>query len=325
LAQLPQFKAESVLSGDWMKDFEEYSLDQFPFREAFRRIKSISAFYLLQQKDNNDIYIADGHAAEIIYPLSENSVNNAAKKLTAIYDEFLAEHKNPIYLAVIPDKHYFLAAENGYPEFDHERLTELLTAGMPFAEYIEIKDTLSIDNYYTTDSHWQQPEILPVVEQLSAAMNLPEFDWQEETLPFDFYGVYYGQSALPMQPDKISYLTNDILENCSVYNLETGETSGIYDFAGAEGRDPYDFFLYGATPLLVIDNPQAETDRELIIFRDSFGSSLAPLLTPAYSKVTLIDTRYIASQILSEYVDFSNAEVLFIYSDHLMNQSTALK
>ena len=38
--------------------------------------------------------------------------------------------------------------------------------------------------------------------------------------------------------------------------------------------------------LLTVDNPNARTDRELVIFRDSFGSSLAPLLLEGYSRVT---------------------------------------
>ena len=38
-------------------------------------------------------------------------------------------------------------------------------------------------------------------------------------------------------------------------------------------------FLSGSKSLLTITNPSADTDRELVIFRDSFASSLAPLLT----------------------------------------------
>ena len=41
--------------------------------------------------------------------------------------------------------------------------------------------------------------------------------------------------------------------------------------------DPYSVFLSGSKSLLTITNPSADTDRELVIFRDSFASSLAPL------------------------------------------------
>ena len=61
--------------------------------------------------------------------------------------------------------------------------------------------------------------------------------------------------------------------------------------------DPYDIYLGGATALIQIDNPSGPKGRELVIFRDSFGSSLAPLLIDSYSRITIIDMRYIASSV----------------------------
>lgn len=99
----------------------------------------------------------------------------------------------------------------------------------------------------------------------------------------------------------------------------------FYDMEAALGRDPYEMFLNGADALLVIDNPKGEKERELIIFRDSFGSSLAPLLIESYSKITLVDTRYINSALLGEFIDFDDQDVLFIYSSGPLNNSLAMK
>ena len=65
--------------------------------------------------------------------------------------------------------------------------------------------------------------------------------------------------------------------------------------------------------------------KELIIFRDSYGSSLAPLLLSSYSKITLVDTRYISPTILGNYINFDNKDVLFIYSISIINNSYSLK
>ena len=62
-----------------------------------------------------------------------------------------------------------------------------------------------------------------------------------------------------------------------------------------------------------------------MIFRDSFGSSIAPIMSTAYSEIVLIDLRYIMSESLSEYVDFENADVLFLYSTLLLNNSMSMK
>ena len=84
-------------------------------------------------------------------------------------------------------------------------------------------------------------------------------------------------------------------------------------------------FLGGTKALLTIENPNAETDRELVIFRDSFGSSLVPLLAEGYAKITLIDIRYIAPARLGKWVDFSGKDVLFLYSTPVLNSSETIK
>ena len=70
-----------------------------------------------------------------------------------------------------------------------------------------------------------------------------------------------------------------------------------------------------------INNPSAKTERELVIFRDSFTSSLAPLLVESYKTITLVDLRYINSSILDKYINFENQDVLFIYNSLILNQN----
>ena len=77
--------------------------------------------------------------------------------------------------------------------------------------------------------------------------------------------------------------------------------------------------------LLTIENPLAETDRELVIFRDSFGSSIAPLLVPGYAKVTLADIRYLPSSQIGKFITFTDQDVLFLYSAPVLNNSDTLK
>ena len=81
--------------------------------------------------------------------------------------------------------------------------------------------------------------------------------------------------------------------------------------------------------MIHVENPEAKTDARLILFRDSFGSSLAPLLLEAYREVILIDTRYIKPELLADYVDFEtnmeNTQILFLYNTLLLNNSSMLR
>ena len=99
----------------------------------------------------------------------------------------------------------------------------------------------------------------------------------------------------------------------------------VYALEKAGGRDPYALFLSGSKSLLTIENPRATTDRALILFRDSFGSSLAPLLVDGYAKITLVDIRYISPALLDRFIAFDDQDVLFLYSVSILNSSETIK
>ena len=99
----------------------------------------------------------------------------------------------------------------------------------------------------------------------------------------------------------------------------------MYDFIKGDGKDPYELFLSGSLSYITIENPAVQTDRELVIFRDSFGSAIAPLLATGYQKITLLDVRYLSSYSLPSLIDFKNQDVLFLYSTSVLNHSETLK
>jgi hypothetical protein len=104
------------------------------------------------------------------------------------------------------------------------------------------------------------------------------------------------------------------------------DTHSVYDFDAFTGNDPYDFFLRGAEPIVILSNLNSTTDRELILFRDSFSSSLAPLLSESYRKVTLIDLRYINFSSLENNIHFNpTSDVLFLYSSQILNNPESLR
>ena len=199
----------------------------------------------------------------------------------------------------------------------------------PFAQYIDIKPLLSADDYYTTDTHWRQESITDIALKLLESMGTTgKGEYKENVLDKPFYGVYYNQSGLKVPTDKLVYLTNDVIDSAVVTNYDTGKpvSKPVYDMTKVDTPDLYEVFLSGTVAVSVMENKEATEKRELILFRDSFGSSIAPLFLEGYSKVTVVDIRYIASAALRGVVDFENADdVLFLYSTVLLNNSVAMK
>ena len=331
LAQLPALSAETLVSGKYMTGFDAYAADQFPMRDGFRYFKSAVARTVFRQKDVHGLYVENGYLSKLEYPINDERVNRAIRKINEIQTSYLEGTDCRTYLSVIPDKNYFLASPYGYPALDYEELAGRVYDGTFCETYIDIFDLLSLEDYYRTDQHWRQECVIPVAQRLVGEMN-PEAagcgltDYEEHVLDQPFYGAYVGQAAISIAPDEIHYLTSECIDGCKVTSYNTGAAAQaqMYDLSKAYGRDPYEMFLSGSDPLLVIENPGASSEKELVVFRDSFGSSLIPLMVDAYEKITVVDLRYMRSNLLGNYIEFDDQDVLFLYSALILNNNISM-
>jgi hypothetical protein len=333
-AQFPALNMETIMKdgleyGDsFMKQFDDnYAPDNFPFRDFFRNLKSFVNTYVFNKSDKDGVYVVDGVAGEMQEQIDEDSIKHAAEKLTFIYEKYLKDKGIKPYMSIIPDKGYFLSEANGYLSMDYDEFIEKMLASVDFMEYINIKDSLEVGDFYASDTHWRQEQIVKIAELLVNGMG-GQYDskFEKNTLDVDFYGVYASRAPKPLDPETIYYLTNGNLENVKVIDWENGGREiSLYDMEKAHGKDAYDMFLSGELSKVTIENPNAKTDKELVVFRDSYGRSILPLMVEDYAKITIIDIRYQIPQILLMGVNFENADVLFLYSTLILNNSSELK
>lgn len=330
LAQFPDNLSWSeIINKNWINEFEDYSVDQFPFREFFRGIKAKFQFNVLNLSENNGLAVEDGYIVKIEQDFVDKNVDYSIGRLQNYYNKFIKDNGGKHYISLIPDKNYFLGKDHGYPSPDYESLTEKVLASLPLMTYIDIFDTLELSDYYFTDTHWSQDKILDVAEALANGMGVADLlsgEYKENVLE-GFKGVYYGQSALKPNPDTLVYLTNDVLNSCVVFDYEKNSEGKIYDLDKFKGSDGYDLFLSGPKPLLRIDNPSSTSGKTLVVFRDSYGSSITPLLVEAYDTVYIVDIRYMDEGMLSLYekmglVNFEGADTLFLYSALILNSNS---
>ena len=317
LDNFPEFK----LSGEFITDVDEYLLDHFPFRDKFRSIKANFNYKVLGKLDNNGIYLKDNYIFKSDYPTNKKSIDNFVKNINKLKENF--SDKNKVYLLTVPDKNYYLNKDL-FLGIDYNYIYDELSK--LDINFIDIRELLELNDYYETDTHWKQEKIFKVIKELSKVMDFKYLDLDYKEHKFNnFYGVYYGESALNRKPEVITYLTNDIIDNAHVKYLENPKLDKVYNLDNLNRFDSYEVYLDGASSFIEIYNESCSDDRELVIFRDSFGSSITPLLIPYYSKITLIDNRYINSENFLKYIEFTNQDILFLYSTMIVNNSFSLK
>ena len=317
LKEFPEVEFNSL----WIEKVEGYLLDHFFLRDEFRSIKANYNYKVLNKLDNNDIYLKDNYIFKSNYPTNIDSIdyfNNNIRNISS----FLSEN-NYVYMMVIPDKNYYLDSDD-FLHIDYDYIYDK-TSKFNF-NYIDIRDILELEDYYETDTHWRQEKLNKVVKKMCKEMNFLYQDiTYDESVLTTFYGVYYGESAVKRGSEKLIYLTNSLFDYVEVNYFENGNINTVYNQDKLFGLDPYDVYLDGASSYIEINNKNASSDRELVIFRDSFGSSLTPLLINYYKKITLIDNRYINSDNFNKLIEFDDQDVLFMYSTLLINDSYSLK
>lgn len=333
LSKFPELSISKILvaSGKttFMDEFETYAQDQFPLREEFRQINSESSLYLLGKKENNNLALTDGYISRLEYTINKESVDWSLNRINYIYDTYLTGSN--VYFAIIPDKNYYLSGNTDYITYDYDNFIDgFRDATKDKMTFIDLRNYLGIKNYYYTDTHWKQETLFGVTDVLLNTMTGKGFAGHTdgtvlcETLFTDsFEGVYYGQLAVNTKKDRLMYMTGHYVDKLKAYCYDTGSPLKIdvYDVNKGEGLDAYELYLSGSKALITLENEEADNNRELIIFRDSFASSIAPLLAGGYSKVTLIDIRYISPAMIGRFVDFEGKDVLFLYSAQMLNNS----
>ena len=320
LATMPELTTKSLFDGTYFKKFDSYVTDQFVERDAFRKIKI--DIELSTKGEYNNLYLYDDYIIEEIFPLNSNSINNLTNKINYIKDTYLNNNSN-IYYTIIPDKNYFV--NNGNLKLDYNKLQDMMKNNLSNINYINIFDKLTLDNYYKTDTHWKEEDLFNVANTIANQMNFDITNNNVVNTITTFKGSYAGRLSVTKDIDTIKTISNSSTLNSSVYNYETKKYTDIYDYTKINSLDKYDIYLSGAVPIIDITNNNTSSDKELIVFRDSYGSSLIPLLIEGYKKITVIDIRYISSKILNKYIDFNDQDVLFMYSILTINNSFSIR
>lgn len=317
LQKMPKITYDLVINGTYFSKLDKYTTDQFIWRDNFRKIKI--DIDLLTKNNYNKLYLYKDYIIEETYPLNKESILNVTNKINNIKRTYLNETNN-IYYSIVPDKNYFVNDDN--LKLDYDELKNIMNSNLDI-KYIDIFNELSLEDYYKTDTHWREERLFKVVNKLSKEMNFNIDNNYSFKRISDFNGTYSSRIVKEDIKDEIYILDN--VNDINVYNYETNGYEKVYDLIKLNSLDKYNVYLSGSVSLLKIESMSTSSNKELIVFRDSYGSSLIPLMMNGYKSITVVDTRYISPSILSNYIDFNNKDILFLYSTLLINDSFTLK
>ena len=320
LQQRPAFSFDELFSGQYTKDFETYTTDQFTLRDEWITLKAASEL-ALGKRQNNGMFLCDG--GTIIEPYEAPEDGKLEANMEAL-NKLVANTDADVYFALIPGKSDIWAhmLPQNAPR-DSEKAAIDYCYSLSDAVNVDIYGKLEEHSgeyiYYRTDHHWTTLGAYYGFSALAESMGLDCPDISEysgrETVSEEFYGTSWSYSGFSwVEPDSMEIFVTEP-EGLEITNYPQGSPveGQLYDWSRLEVKDKYSFFYGGNTPLLEIETG-VEGAPSLLILRDSYMDSLSPFLLASYSRIHILDLRYYRAS-LSDYIAQNGFDdVLVCYS-----------
>lgn len=335
LSSFPQLSWKAVQSGSYMKDVETYLSDHFPARDFWMGLQSETS-RLLGKRQLGDVILAeDGYLIENYAKPQSN------ERIAASFEKFRENAMTqspscnlklmlvPTAIAVYEDR--LPQGAVTYHQMDSiEEITEetkLPTVDVYGTLYSHREDG---QLFYRTDHHWTTLGAYYAYEAYCESAGFtpqPLGKMQAQTVTDSFRGTYYSKVNLwSAARDSITIYTNPA-DRLTVNYTDTKEvTDTLYALEYAEQKDKYSLFLDNLHSLVEITNETAETDRELLLIKDSYANSMLPFLVRHYRKIYVVDTRYFRngpSSLLKEHPEIT--DTLILYNMSTIDTDTGIK
>ncbi|MDK2585311.1 DHHW family protein [Romboutsia sedimentorum] len=296
--------------------------DNYNHKENFFTYVKTSTDLLIGKKDINNVYLgADGYLLKNFAPSDDKTINNTIKSL----NDFSNKHKDTkTYICVMPTSASIL--KNKLPKFapskDQEKYLKNLSSSLnKNIKYIDtykaLNDAKNKYIYYKTDNHLTTLGAYTSFFKISEKMQLDSNAYYDiKKVSNDFNGSLSLESGLRFnQRDDIDiYIPEGNKSSVVVDYLDNKKkTTSLYNTQNLNAENKYDVFLDGNHPIVEI-NTTTNTQRQLLLVKDSYANVFVPFLTDNYSKIVVIDPMYYKGD-LSKLIDNGKfSDILFLYN-----------
>ena len=333
LEQFPVFSAESLLEGTYTSRAEEWMADQFPGRDVWMTVKTQMSLLLGQTVSHGVCRTRDG-------------------RLIALFDEpdaaLMAENAAAVngFVSAHPESHAFfmpvptqagMNAESlpaNAPSADQNAFIDAFCAALSGnVTVLDVRPALSAAKsagtkiYYATDHHWTTDGAYAAYRAVCGPLGWAEERFERSVVCGSFVGSLSasGGFRLPVSDEIALYRQEENGVLLAVLDPETGTRAvSCYDAGALEGDDPYEVFFGGNFPRLTIET-SADTDRTLLVFKDSYANCFLPFAAGQYRRIDIIDPRYYAESASRLFATESYTDILFLYNADTLSKDTSLR
>ena len=307
----------------WMDDFETYFADHLVGREDWVRTKN-EIENLAGKKEINGVYTLDDQMIQVFKEYNEDDVLkslNAMNKFAETHPDMqvslmLAPTAQEIFSSEIPSYAGYLS-EKSFIDECYKKMNGITTI-----------DSLSFLSghkndyvFYRTDHHWTSLGAYYAYCAAAKTLGYSSYgldSFNIETASSSFRGTLYSKTLdNSVTPDSIDYYMLASGEPKIKMTVSDGrketEYDSLYIRSYLDVKDKYSSFTGSNSPLVTIET-DVNNGKNLLLIKDSYAHSLVPFLSKHYSKITMVDMRYINTD-LNNLIDLSEyQQTMFMFN-----------
>lgn len=301
LAGFPEISFEAYVDKSAMTGFEDWFSDRFFGREEWIKLKN-STERFIGKTEVNGIFTVEDRMMQVWKGYNKEFID---KNLAAI-NKFTEKNSDiPVYFMLAPTSQeiYSGLLPECTPIGSQQEMSNYCRENLECG-YIDIFPALKSHSdeyiYYRTDHHWTSYGAYLAYAEAAKSLGyqaapLSAFDIEHASS--DFRGTLYSKTLDDsITPDIIDYYHSKA-ENDLTLTINDGVSVKDYDSLYfreyLDVKDKYSSFMGTNSPVMTITTEESNNEQSILIFKDSYAHSFIPFLTSHYSKITVLDMRYI--------------------------------
>lgn len=329
LQAFPEFTMENLMNGKYAQGVSTWFSDQFVGRDTWVHAKYVLE-KLMGTKKIDSVYLCGDR---LIQEVSKPNQEQLQRNLDAI-NQFATNHDANVRFMLVPtsaniQKSYL--PNNATTLDQNAQMDQIYGSLNDKVQAIDVrepfKEKKNEELYYRSDHHWTSLASFYAYQQYVDQV----FDSSASQSDYDIYTVsdkFEGTLAKKVGSFRIKDLIEIYVPKNNPDYLVINETAqtksrSLYDSSALDTSNPYDVFLSGNSGLIQIET-NVDSDRHLLLFKDSYANSFIPFLLPQYRTITVVDPRYYYEDVERLYMLNLITDVLFLYNANTFVEDTSL-
>ena len=150
--------------------------------------------------------------------------------------------------------------------------------------------------------------------------------YQFLTVSSEFEGTLASKTGIHDIQDKVEICVPKNSKGSYVVTYESADrkTASLFEPEKIQQKNKYEVFLGGNYDKVVIDTVSSSKNT-LLIIKDSYANCMIPMLTPYFTRIVVVDPRYMTESIHTVMDEYNFTHALFLYNLNTFLEDTSLE